>query len=104
MAPSRFDGDATRLYDALQAMLEGPLARAGATPTSQPVLLVIDDFEQVLEDLAPGEDYSRVKVAHVPAIAATLAAFRDSKDATQSKLLLTSRYTFALRTTGRGET
>ena len=92
----RVDGDATRLYDALQAMLEGPLARAGATPTSQPVLLVIDDFEQVLEDLAPGEDYSRVKVAHVPAIAATLAAFRDSKDATQSKLLLTSRYTFAL--------
>ncbi len=83
----------SRLYDGLRALLEGPLADER---TALPVLLVIDDFEQVLETPQPGEDDAAMKADHVPAMAATIAAFRDSMGWTDSRLLLTSRYRFVL--------
>jgi tetratricopeptide (TPR) repeat protein len=96
-------GNESRLYDALRAMLEGPLATEvpadpanPAKPSQRPVLLIIDDFEQVLEAPRPGEDDAVMKADHVKAIAATIAAFRDSVGATESRLLVTSRYRFAL--------
>jgi CHAT domain/AAA ATPase domain len=96
-------GNESRLYDALRAMLEGPLASEvkadpahPAKPSWRPVLLIIDDFEQVLEKPQPGEDDAVMKAEHVKAVAATIAAFRDSIGATESRLLVTSRYRFAL--------
>ncbi len=83
----------TRLYDALRALLEGPFANER---TALPILLIIDDFEQVLEPPNPGEDYAGMKAHHVPAITATIGAFRDSIGQTDSRLLVTSRYRFAL--------
>jgi hypothetical protein len=50
----------------------------------------------VLEEPRPGEDYAVMKADHVKAIAATIAAFRDSIGGTDSRLLVTSRYRFAL--------
>jgi tetratricopeptide (TPR) repeat protein len=83
----------SRLYDALRALLEGPFANER---TALPILLIIDDFEQVLEAPKPGEDDAAMKALHVPAIAATIGAFRDSIGQTDSRLLVTSRYRFAL--------
>jgi hypothetical protein len=89
-------GDVKALYDAMRAMLEGPFAREIAQPRSTPILLIIDDFEQVLEDPRPGENRVRVKVEYIPTIQAVLSAFRDSGALTESQFLVTSRYTFAV--------
>jgi tetratricopeptide (TPR) repeat protein len=86
----------THLYDALRDMLEGPLAQQDTERRTRPILLIIDDFEQVLEFPAAGEERARLKPEFVAPMTAVLAAFRDSRAATDSRLLLTSRYTLSL--------
>ena len=61
-------------------------------PKRQPILLVIDDFEQCLQENPPGPH--RIEANLVPTIRAILLAFRQAD--THSRLLFTSRYTFSL--------
>ena len=87
------EADGTLLGHALEDFLAGPLA-------NRPILLIIDDLEQILEDPAPDRDRTPVKdVAGQPdawraALAGVIRAF--IKAETDSKLLLTSRYLFTL--------
>ncbi len=86
------------LADALEEMLNGPF-------DTNPVLLVIDDLERVLETPRPGHTATPVRDAPGSpdawrdALGAVLRAF-DAAD-TESRLLLTSRYVFTLPD-GRG--
>jgi hypothetical protein len=80
---------------ALQDMLEGPFCRSDGKAKTQPILLIVDDLEQILEQPTPGEAATPVKATYSQVLAAIIAAFRDAKP-TNSRLLLTSRYTFAL--------
>jgi esterase/lipase superfamily enzyme/tetratricopeptide (TPR) repeat protein len=82
------------LRTALIDMLEGPFRAADPATRAKPVLLIIDDLERMLETPQPGETRTPVKTAYAEVLAAVIAAFRDAE--TQSQLLLTSRYTFAL--------
>ena len=109
--------DPTRLAEALTAILEGPCAdlspgetaggflqrlrkllpggnRAGTSGGTRPILLIIDDFEQALEDPPPGGERCRVKPDAVDAAAAVVTAFWRAE--TTSRLILTSRFRFAL--------
>ncbi|HEY1301087.1 MAG TPA: hypothetical protein VGF07_11365, partial [Stellaceae bacterium] len=79
---------------------EGPFRAADPATRCKPVLLIVDDLEQILETPRPGETATPVKTAYAPALTAIIAAFRDAD--TESRLLLTSRYTFAL-TDARGD-
>jgi tetratricopeptide (TPR) repeat protein len=90
--------DAGALGRALEELLEGPFF-------DRPILLVIDDFEQVLEAPSPGQ--MRTPVADAPgtvdvwraALSGVLRAFTAAD--IDSRLLLTSRYDFTLAD-GRG--
>jgi hypothetical protein len=94
----RVADDGMALTNALEEMLTGPFERA-------PILLIVDDLEQVLETPRPGDE--RTPVADAPgspeawrhALTSVLTAFAaaDSK----SRLLLTSRFDFTLLD-GRG--
>lgn len=83
---------------ALEELLEGPF-------DERPILLVIDDLEQILEPPTPGQ--LRTPVSDAPgtvdawrsALAGVLRAFGAAS--TDSRLLLTSRYDFTLAD-GRG--
>ena len=77
--------DPASLLPALTELLEGPCRQKPA----HPVLLVIDDFEQALE---PGQPSLRSQ--YVDSIRSVLLAF--SAAATESRLLLTSRFRFTL--------
>ncbi|MDV7340396.1 CHAT domain-containing protein [Terasakiella sp. A23] len=85
--------DPTVLADALEAMLTGPFL-------NNPILLIIDDLEQILEDPKPNQKITPVKDAddrlnlYRDTLGAILTAFADYKK--KSRLLLTSRYTFTL--------
>ena len=87
-----------QLGDALEAMLDGPFDDA-------PILLVIDDLEQILERPQPGQAITPVADAPDPpdgwraSLGAVLRAFQAAN--TASRLLLTSRYDFTLPD-GRG--
>ncbi len=90
------EGIATKgavLGDALEEMLEDPF-------NTRPILLIIDDLEQILETPEPGRTYTRVKDASgTPdawrnSMIAVLRAF--GRATTESRLLLTSRYVFSL--------
>ncbi|MFW6133757.1 MAG: CHAT domain-containing protein, partial [Planctomycetota bacterium] len=80
-----------KLADALEAMLEGP-------PGETPMLLIVDDLEQILEK--PGPDHTITPVADAAgsadawriSLSAILRAFGAAE--TDSRLLLTSRYDF----------
>jgi hypothetical protein len=85
--------DAAALRPALLDMLEGPFR-------TKPILLVVDDLERILETPQRDETARPVKTAYTAPLAAIIAAFRDAE--TESRLLLTSRYTFDL-TDGRGD-
>jgi hypothetical protein len=85
---------ASTLQSALVDMLEGPFRTADPENRTKPVLLIVDDLEQILETPKPGEANTPVKTAYNVALASVIAAFRDAE--TESRLLLTSRYTFAL--------
>ncbi|MEV0104102.1 tetratricopeptide repeat protein, partial [Nocardia sp. NPDC050789] len=71
-------------------LLSGPCAQSGAG--QQPLLLIIDDLEQILEDNPAGPH--RMAAAYAPTLAAVLRAFEPSE--TDSRLLITSRFTFTL--------
>jgi tetratricopeptide (TPR) repeat protein len=90
--------DASNLQSALLDMLEGPFRTTDPATRAKPVLLIIDDLEQILETPKPGEANTPVKTNYSVALAAIIAAFRDAE--TESRLLLTSRYTFALTDAG----
>ncbi len=79
--------DPSRLLPALTELLEGPCAQAGA-PGARPVLLVIDDFEQALDD----QNRRTLKPEYYESIRALLLAFQHA--ATESRLLFTCRYRF----------
>lgn len=91
------DNAATVGY-ALEELLEGPF-------DEQPILLVIDDLEQILEPPSPGQ--MRTPVGDAPgtvdawraALGGVLRAFTAAS--TDSRLLVTSRYDFTLPD-GRG--
>ncbi len=84
---ARVEADESCLVDALEEWLTGPFSAA-------PILLIVDDLEQVLETPQPGEIKTRVGERHRQAIAAILRAFE--KAASNSHLLITSRYDFQL--------
>jgi hypothetical protein len=92
--------NASALQIALVDMLEGPFRTAETEKRTKPVLLIVDDLEQILETPRPGEANTPVKTAYNHTLASIIAAFRDAE--TESRLLLTSRYTFAL-TDERGD-
>ena len=71
-------------------LLTGPCAQPG--DRRQPLLLVIDDLEQILMFDPAGPH--RVLPAYAPVLAAVLRAFHPTE--TTSRLLVTSRYTFTL--------
>jgi len=71
-------------------LLAGPCAQAG--DGQRPLLLIIDDLEQIL--VADPAGPHRVTPEHAPVLAAVLRAFHPAE--TDSRLLVTSRFTFAL--------
>ncbi|GGN62521.1 hypothetical protein GCM10010112_20770 [Actinoplanes lobatus] len=71
-------------------LVSGPCAQSG--PGRRPLLLIVDDLEQILEANPAGDH--RVSAAHAPVIAAILRAF--DPDETDSRLLVTSRFRFSL--------
>ena len=71
-------------------LLAGPCAQAGAG--QRPLLLIIDDLEQIL--VADPAGPHRVAPDQAPVLAAVLRAFDPGE--TDSRLLVTSRFTFAL--------
>jgi len=95
------EDDPETLTTALRELLEGPCKQlrpeATARPAQHPVLLVVDDFEQLLE--ATSDGLHRVEGDLIPAVRAIIGAF-DAADTT-SRLLFTSRHTFRLPDEGR---
>ena len=89
----RISQDNTRLGYALEDLLAGPL-------DDLPILLIIDDLEQILEEPKPGQHKTPIKDASGAAdtwrrsLGGVLRAFAAAS--TASKLLLTSRYLFTL--------
>jgi tetratricopeptide (TPR) repeat protein len=73
------------IHAAMRRVLDGPLR-------DEPVLLVLDDFEQCLDLSATGRP--TVKVAALPVLEALLRAFVESSG--DSALLITCRFRFAL--------
>ncbi|MBF0602368.1 MAG: CHAT domain-containing protein [Nitrospirae bacterium] len=84
------------LYFALKAILENPCAQDDPSQGQHPLLLIIDDLERILEDASADQtgDF-RVKNDDKGALEAVLRAFKDA-NATQSRLLITSRHPFTL--------
>jgi tetratricopeptide (TPR) repeat protein len=86
--------DPTALRDALEALLEAPL-------DDQPMLLIVDDLERILEKPQPlSQGPTPVQPRHRAALSAILGAFDRAR--TESRLLITSRYRFTLPD-GRGD-
>lgn len=81
------------LEDVLRQVLQGPCAQAG---TGQPILLVLDDVERILEEPRGDRAPWRVQAAYQPVLRAILRAFDLTLGRTDSRLLLTSRYTFTV--------
>ncbi len=79
--------DAEALSDALEALLEGPLDR-------QPVLLVVDDLEKILETPAQTDAPTRVRQRYLGTVKALIHAFEKAQ--TDSRLLITCRYLFTV--------
>ncbi len=76
------------MAEALEALLDGPFFDA-------PILLIVDDLEQALEEPSPGQNLTPVSADYGRrvAIAAVLAAFGRARG--DSRQLFTSRYDFA---------
>jgi tetratricopeptide (TPR) repeat protein len=79
------------IEEVLTDLLAGPCAQSGDA-RSKPLLLIIDDVEQVLAANPDGPH--RVNAEEAPVLAAVLRAFDPGR--TDSRLLLTSRFTFRL--------
>jgi tetratricopeptide (TPR) repeat protein len=90
--------DPTALGRALEALLEGLF-------DAQPILLIVDDLEQILDAPRPGQtrtpvaDGAGTVDAWRTALAGVLHAFTAAS--TESRLLITSRYDFTLDAGGR---
>ena len=72
-------------------LLTGPCAQLGEN-NQRPLLLIIDDLEQILDPDPVGPH--RVTPPQAPVLAAVLRAFNPAE--TDSRLLVTSRFTFTL--------
>ncbi len=81
------EADKAKLLPALTELLRGPLAQKGKNG-AKPMLLIIDDFEQALDD----ENHSTLKPEYFDSIRRLLLAFGAA--ATESHLLFTSRFQF----------
>ena len=80
---------------ALRELLEGPcrerIENEHGDVARRPILLIIDDFERVLEE--PSDNgWPAVKPAYLPVVCAVIEAFGEAD--TDSRLLITSRYRF----------
>jgi tetratricopeptide (TPR) repeat protein len=88
--------DPRNLLTALTELLEGPCEQqrkdADGRIIARPVLLVIDDFEQALEERKSGRHV--LKADFIEPIRAVIRAFNDA--GTDSRLLFTSRFQFTL--------
>ena len=78
------------IEEVLTDLLAGPCSQAGEG--RRPLLLIIDDLEQILVPDAAGPH--RVDPGYAPVLAAVLRAFDPA--GTDSRLLVTSRYAFTL--------
>lgn len=83
--------DPTALYGLLVDLLSGPCAQHDGN--QRPLLLVVDDLEQILQAGGDGEPHT-VQPAFAQVMRQVLRAFRDAS--TNSRLLVTTRFTFAL--------
>ena len=72
--------------------------RAGTSARGWPILLILDDFEALLDPPLDGGHW-RVKAGAVTSLTAIVRAFYQG--GTDSRLLITSRYTFPLAADGR---
>jgi hypothetical protein len=97
---NRVANDPSALRTALVDMPQGPFRTADRATRAMPVLLIVNDVERILETPQADEIKTPVKTAYNVVLAAIITAFRDAE--TESRLLLTSRYDFAL-TDGRGD-
>ncbi len=86
----RVEQEASQLLPALTMLLEGPCRQGGQG--TRPVLLIVDDFEQVLLPQESGPH--RVRPELVEALRALISAFQNAE--TDSRLLFTSRFEFML--------
>ena len=93
--PAQPGYDPEALYRALHALLTGPCRH---TADGAPIVLVLDDFEALL-DPPQGSGHWQVKAAIEAPLAAIIRAF-DVAD-TESRLLLTCRYRFPFAYQGR---
>ena len=78
------------LGPALEAMLAGPLNQ------DAPILLIVDDLEQALDDPQAGQEPTTVKQEYLESLRGVVEAFAATLEQTGSRLLFTSRYTFTL--------
>src|SRR5262249_6217511 len=85
----RVTEDATQLEQQLMLLLSGPCAQVGNG--GAPILLVIDDLEQILEWDA-GRGRHIVMSTAAPALLSVLRAFDPAT--TESRLIITSRFPF----------
>ncbi|MBW6435023.1 tetratricopeptide repeat protein [Actinoplanes hulinensis] len=83
--------DQESLHWLLVDLLSGPCAQVGKDG-QRPLLLIIDDLEQILEEQPDGPH--RVASGYAPVLAAVLRAF--DPDRGDSRLMVTSRFTFGL--------
>ncbi|WP_074769913.1 CHAT domain-containing protein [Magnetospirillum fulvum] len=83
--------NAEALETTLIKLLSGPCAQSDVE--QQPVLLLIDDLERILEADPQGGRH-RVRAAERPTLRAVLRAF--ARSGTRSRLVLTSRFPFTL--------
>ncbi|ALJ39378.1 MULTISPECIES: CHAT domain-containing protein [Azospirillum] len=91
--------DPAALKLVLQGLLKGPFSGHAGT---RPLLLIVDDLERRLAEPKPDEPATPFRTPEDAAVmASVVGAFRDAGRATKSRLLITSRYTFAL-TDARG--
>lgn len=87
---------------ALRELLEGPcrerVENEHGDVVRRPILLIIDDFERVLDE--PSDNgWPAVKPAYLPVVCAVIEAFGEAD--TDSRLLITSRYHFRAFAGGR---
>ncbi|WP_413205737.1 CHAT domain-containing protein [Rhodospirillum sp. A1_3_36] len=86
--------DPSALKRVLQEMVKGAFSGHGGT---RPLLLIVDDLERCLAEPRRGEAATPFKTPEDAAVMASIVgAFRDAGGATKSRLLITSRYVFAL--------
>ena len=97
-AKARVRDEAEALEGVLLDLLSGPCAQKDEE--GPPVLLIVDDLERILEAPVESGGPHTVQAATLAVLRALLSAF--DSDTTDSRLIMTSRYTFTLPDTGGG--